>query len=52
MGDIVEGAGIDGVSPGEVVFVLNGLKIWKSVLHPRVERVGRVPATREPGEQE
>lgn len=48
-GDIVEGATIDLILPGEVIFEFNGVRMRKSLLRPSVERV---EGSDEPGERE
>ncbi len=51
-GDVIEGATIDGIFPGEVVFVFNGVRIRKSLLRPSVDRVEGIHVTGRSGERE
>jgi hypothetical protein len=51
-GDVVEGATIDAILPGEVVFEFRGVRIRKSLLRPSVERVEGASPAGEPGERE
>jgi len=47
-GDVVEGATVDKILPGEVVFVFNGVKVRESLRRPGVERTGGSGVTAEP----
>lgn len=51
-GDSIEGAKIERISPGEVVFVFNGVRIRKSLLRPSVDRVEGIHVIGRSGERE
>ncbi|MHC5055816.1 MAG: hypothetical protein ACYTKD_13985 [Planctomycetota bacterium] len=51
-GDVVEGATIDAILPGEVVFEFKGVRMRKTLLRPSVERVKGASPADEPGERE
>jgi len=48
-GDVIKGATVESIFPGEVVFVFNGVRARESLRRPGVERAGGSGVTAEPG---
>ena len=47
-GDVIKGATVEGIFPGEVVFVFNGVSVRKSLWRPGVEHTGGSRVIAEP----